>query len=99
LAGISGGFTGRDEFLEGRAGTLQEPLTGLGQADAARRADEQRRAQASFQRAHRLAHGGRRHAEIGSGPAEVTVPGDSQEHLDAIQRTVPDCVVMLHWLF
>ena len=98
MTDITGCFPGRDQFLESRPGAIEEFLAGLGQAHAACRADEQRRAQASFQRAYRLAYGGWRHIEVGGGAAEVAMPRDSQEHLDSFQGAMPDCVVLLHGL-
>ena len=75
---------------------VEEAFAGLGQADAARRADEQRRADARLERAHRLADRRWRHAEIGGRAAEAAVLGDAQECLDAVERAVPDCEVLLH---
>ena len=59
LAEIARGLAGGDEFVEGGRGAFEEALAGLGQADAARRADQERRADARLERAHRLAHGRR----------------------------------------
>jgi len=89
-------FAGRGQFLVGRPDARQETLAGLGQADAARGAREQRSAQARLQRAHRLAHRRGADPERGRRLAEAALPGHGQEDLDAVQRALPHREVPLH---
>src|SRR5581483_9299297 len=85
-----------DKLLEGRLGPRQEALAGLRQADAARRADEQRRAEPCLKGADRLADRGRRYTEFGGGAAKAAMLRDAEERLDAVERALSDCEVLLH---
>ena len=85
-----------DELLEGGLGARQKSLAGFGQADAARRADEERRADARLKRAYRLADRRRSHPEFRGRSAKIAVLGDAQERLHAVERAFPDCEVLLH---
>jgi hypothetical protein len=93
-----------DEFRGRRAGGLsnarsnQESLAGLGQADAARRAQEERRADASLECAYRLADRRWRHPQLRGCSAKAAVLGNAQERLHAVERALPDCEVLLHAL-
>src|SRR5262249_41061249 len=66
--------------------------TGFGQADTARRADEERCTDARLKRTYRR----RRYPEPSGRAAEIAVMGDAQERLHAVERTLPDCEVLLH---
>src|SRR5262249_50053198 len=85
-----------DEFLEGGPCARKESFASVGQADAARRPDEERRTDARLERAHRLAHRRRSHAELRGRSAKAAVLGDAQERLHAIERAAPDCEALLH---
>src|SRR5690349_18791640 len=85
-----------DELLEGGLCAFEEAFAGLGQADTARCANEQRRADARLKCAYRLAHGRWGHAEFCSCFAKTAVLRNAQEHLHAVERTLPDCEVLLH---
>jgi hypothetical protein len=85
-----------DEFLEGGLCTRQEAFAGLGQADAARRAYEERGADARLECAYRLTDRRWSHPEIRGRPAKIAVLGNAQERLHAIERALPDCEVLLH---
>ena len=74
----------------------QHQLAGLGQADTARRADEERSSDARLERADRLADRRRRHPEPIRGAAEAAVLGNAQERLDAVERARSHCEVLLH---
>ncbi len=87
-----------DEFLEGGHCPRQEPLAGLGQADAACRADEERRADAALEGPNRLADGRGRHSEFDRRFAKIAMPGNAQKRLDTVERAVSDCEVLLHSL-
>ena len=93
---VTRGLAGGDEFVKGRRGAFEEALAGLGQADAARGADEKRRADARLERPHRLTDGRRRDAEFRRRSAKTAVLGNAQERLDAVERALPDCEVLLH---
>ena len=80
----------------GGPGALQEPLAGLGQADAARRALEQRDAEPRLQRLDRLAERRGRDAEFGRGGAEAAALRDQQEGGQAVEVTRSYCEVLLH---
>jgi hypothetical protein len=96
LAEVARDLAGGDQLLEGGLGAREESLAGLGQPDAAGRADEQRRADARLKRPHRLADRRGRHPEFGGGPAKAAMLRDAQERLDAVQGAVPNCEVFLH---
>src|SRR6516162_268730 len=85
-----------DEFFEGGLRARNESLAGFGQTDAARRADEERCADARFECAHRLADSRWGHPKFGGGAPKTVVLGNAQERLHAIERTLPDCEVLLH---
>ena len=85
-----------DQLLEGGLCARQESFAGFGQADAARRAYEERRADARLERAHRLADRRRRHPEFRGRSAKTAVLGNAQERLHAVERALPDCEVLLH---
>src|SRR6185312_14559524 len=74
----------------------QELLAGLGQSDTACRAHEERHAHARLEYAHRLAHRRWRHPEFCRRFAKTAVPGNAQERLDAVERTLSNCEVLLH---
>src|SRR5262249_53756893 len=74
----------------------KKSFTGFGQADTARRADEERCTDARLKRTYRLADRRRRHPEPSGRAAETAVLGDAQERLHAVERTLPDCEVLLH---
>src|SRR4029077_17606668 len=74
----------------------KKPFARFRQTDAARCAYEQRRADARLERAHGLADRRWRHAEFGGRAAKAPMPGDTQDRLHAVERTVPDCEVLLH---
>ena len=59
-----------DQLLEGGLGARQEAFAGFGQADTARGADEERRADARLERAYRLADRRGRHPEFARPPCE-----------------------------
>src|SRR5258705_13902499 len=85
-----------DELLEGGLCAFEEAFAGLGQADTARCAYEERNADARLKCAYRLAHGRWSHAEFRSRFAKTAVPGNAQERLHGVERTLPDCEVLLH---
>jgi hypothetical protein len=85
-----------DDLLECGLRPRQEFFAGLGQADAARRAYEERCAEAHLKRSHRLAHCRRRHPEFRGRFAKVAASGDAEESLHAVERALPDCEVLLH---
>ena len=93
---VPGGLAGGDEFVKGGRSAFEEALAGLGQADAAGGANEQRRPEPRFQRPHRLTDGRRRDAELPRRAAKTAAPGDAQERLHAVERALPDCEVLLH---
>ncbi len=64
--------------------------------DAAGRADEEHGADARLKCAYRLTDRRWRYPEFSGRSAETTVPGDTQERLHAVERTVSDCEVLLH---
>ncbi len=90
------GLTRGDEFLECGLCTREKPFACFGQSDAAGRAGEERCAEAPLERAHGLA--GRRgsDAELTGCFAKTAVPGNAQEGLDAVERALSDCEVLLH---
>jgi len=96
LAQVPRGLAGGDELLKGGPGAFEEASTGFGEADAAGRPDEQRRADPRLERADRLAHRRRRDAELGGRAAKAAVLGDAEERLDAVERALPDCEALLH---
>ena len=98
MAEITRGLAGRNQFVKGGTRPVEKPLAGLGLADAPGGAEKQRRTHTRFHGAHRLAHGGRSHAEIRGRTTEAMAPGDGEERLDAVQRAASDCVVLLHRL-
>src|SRR5262249_10152818 len=98
LAEVTRDRAGGDELLEGGLGARQEFLASLGQADAARGADEQRRADARFERPDRLTDRRWRHPELTGRTAEIAVLGDAEERPDAVERALTDCEVLLHSL-
>src|SRR6185437_12271780 len=49
-----------------------------------------------LERAYGLADGRWGHPEFGGGPAKAAELGDAEERLDAVERTLPDCEVLLH---
>jgi hypothetical protein len=85
-----------DELLEGGLCARKESLPGFGHADTARGADEQHCADARLECAYRLANSRWRHPELRGCSAETAVPGNAQERLHAVERTLPDCEVLLH---
>src|SRR5260221_3410594 len=85
-----------DELLEGGLCAFEEALAGLGQADTARCAYEERCADARLKCAYRLAHGRWSHAEFRGRFAKTAVLGNAQERLYAVERALPDCEVPLH---
>src|SRR4029077_17665211 len=74
----------------------KESFPGFGEADTARRADEQGRADARLKGAYRLTDSRWSHPELAGCPAEAAVLGDAQERLHAVERPLPDCEVLLH---
>ena len=85
-----------DELLEGGLCARKESLPGFGHADTARGADEQHCADARLECAYHLANSRWRHPELRGCSAETAVPGNAQERLHAVERTLPDCEVLLH---
>src|SRR5262249_15634081 len=74
---------------EGGLCARKKSFTGFGQADTARRADEERCTDARLKRTYRLADRRRRHPEPSGRAAETAVLGDAQERLHAVERTLP----------
>ena len=77
-------------------GMSQEARACFGKADTARCPREQCNADTGLERAHRLAHGGRRDAEIIGRLAKAPALGDTQKGLNALKGAAIDCVVSLH---
>ncbi len=77
-----------DELLEGGRWRAKKSFAGLGQADAARRAYEECRADAGLECAYGLAHRRRRHPEFRGGPPKTAMLGNARERLDAVERPV-----------
>src|SRR5262249_55067227 len=96
LAEVTRGFAGGDELLEGGFRAQQEPFAGFGQADAARGADEERCTDARLECAHRLADRRWGHRELRGRSSEISVLGDAEECLHAVECALPDCEVLLH---
>src|SRR6202035_3147765 len=86
----------RDELLECGLGARNESFAGFGQADTARGADEQRRADPRLKGADRLADRRRGYPELSRRLAETAVLGNAEERLHAVERALPDCEVLLH---
>src|SRR4051812_45940234 len=85
-----------DELFEGGLCAREESPPGFGQADAARRADEERNADARLECAHCLTDGRWRHSELRGCSAKAAVLGDAQERPHAVECTLPHCEVLLH---
>ena len=85
-----------DELFEGGLRARNESLAGFRQADAARRAEEERRADAGLECTYRLADGRWGHPELRGCLAETAMLGNAQERLHAVERTLPNCEVPLH---
>src|SRR6266567_3348136 len=85
-----------DELFEGGLCAFEETLTGLGQADTARRAYEERCADARLECTYRLADGRWSNAKFRGRFAKTAVPGNAQECLYAVERAFSDCEVPLH---
>src|SRR6516165_2716442 len=90
------GLAGGDELLEGGLCARNESLAGFGQADAARRTDEERCADPRLECAYRLTNSRRSHPELRGRSAEIAVLGNAQERLHAVECALPDCEVLLH---
>ena len=93
LSELARGLACGDELLEGGLCARKESFAGFGQADAARRADEERRADARLKRAHRLADRRRSDPDFRGRSAKTAMLGDAQERLHAVERASPDCEV------
>src|ERR1700679_503646 len=91
---VTRGFACGDQLLERGPSARQKSFTGFGQANAARRSDEECRADARLKRAYRLADRRWRYPEFRRRPAKTAVPGDAQEGLHAIECALPDCEVL-----
>src|SRR5262249_49877917 len=74
----------------------QKSCTSFGQPDTARCAHEECCADARLKGAHRLTDGRRGHPKLSSRSAETAVLSNAQERLDAVERALPDCEVLLH---
>src|SRR5258708_4954767 len=87
-----------NKLLEGGPCARKEAFAGFGKTDAARRADERHCADAPLECAYRLTNSRWRHPELRGCSAETAVLGNAQERLHAVERTLPDCEVLLHTL-
>ena len=92
------GIERRTELFESRSCAVEEPLSGLGQADAPGRSKQQGHSDPGFKGADGLAYGRRRYSEIRGGTSETAVSRSCEERLDSLERPAPDCVVQLHSL-
>src|SRR5262249_6714869 len=83
-----------NELLEGGLCARKKSFTRFGQADTARRADDERCTDARLKRTYCLADRRRLHPEPSGRGA--TPPGldDAPERLHAVDRTLPDCEVL-----
>src|SRR5262249_17786395 len=96
LSELARGLGRRDEFLEGGLRSRKESFARLGQSDAARRTNEERRADPRLECAYRLADRRWSDSERRRRSAKTAVLGNAQEGLDAIERALPDCKALLH---
>jgi hypothetical protein len=85
-----------DKLLESGLCAQEKSFAGFGQPDTASRAYEERCADPRLKRTHGLADRRRRHRKLGSRFAKTAVLGNAEERLHAVERTVPDCEVLLH---
>src|SRR5262249_55315523 len=84
------------ELFESGLGTREESLAGFGQPDTARGAREEGCARPRLEGASRLADRRWRDAELCRRSAKVAVLGNFQKRLDAIERALSHCEVLLH---
>src|SRR5262249_25343860 len=96
LSQITRDLAGGDELLEGRLCAGQGSLTGFSQADTTRCAYEERRAETRLKGAYRLADRRWSHPEFRGCLAKTAVLRNAEEGLHAVERTLPDCEVLLH---
>ena len=75
---------------------MSEIAPGFAQANTARRADEKCCAHPRLKSPYRLADRRWCHPELRGRFAKTAVIGNAQERLHAIERTLPDCEVLLH---
>ena len=85
-----------DKLLERGLCTRPKSFAGLSEADTARGANEKCRADARLEGADRLADRRRRNPEFRRRFAKAAVLGNAEERLDAVERALPDCEVLLH---
>src|SRR3546814_20640398 len=91
VAEVARRFIGVGEPGIGGRRAFEEHLARLGQPDAARRAHEQRRADARFERLDRLADRGRRDAEVLGRGRQAPPFREAPESLNTVERPLRTC--------
>ena len=92
MSGLASGH----ELLKCWLRARNKSFAGLGQADTACCADEERYSDAGLERAYHLTDSRWGHAKFGGGSPKTAVLGNAKERLHAIERTLPNCEVPLH---
>ena len=79
------GMCGLVQFAEDPAGALKKDNAGIGQCDAARRAQEQFHSQPALQAGHHPRHRGLRRAELAGDLREAASLGSPNEHREFLK--------------